>query len=165
MTQEEKWNSLYEEINQLTDGLGWPVDEGIKECVTALQAYQFPTTASCEGHIEGNHGSPHPWINISVPKPLDWQDDNKKQEMKTANLKLQESMIKLLEEFYQDRNVPYNARLILDQFGFGEFSLQSLGANVMKLYEKNMVKEQYQLYQKEMQDFGLWLKNKFLAAE
>jgi hypothetical protein len=54
-------------IDQLRDGLGMPVDEGIKSAVVAFRASGYTTTASCEGHAD--HGTLYPWIDFGVEKP------------------------------------------------------------------------------------------------
>lgn len=56
-TQEEKnrhWNALREAADKITDKLGMPIDEEIKELVVSLNALGFRTSMSCYGHIREN---------------------------------------------------------------------------------------------------------------
>lgn len=52
------------EIEHITDGLGLPIDEGIREAVAVLRALDIETTQSCEGHRD--RGSPSPFIDVEV---------------------------------------------------------------------------------------------------
>ena len=79
------------EVEEVTDGLGKGIDKGIKEAVIAMKAYDFPTDHSCEGHLEGEHGLPYPWVRIYAPEPEGWQDSEEKQkEWTVENLKQQQ---------------------------------------------------------------------------
>ncbi len=60
--KQQRWNSILSKVEQITDKLGKPVDEGIKETVAAFIASGFATDGSCEGHLDG--GLPYPWIVI-----------------------------------------------------------------------------------------------------
>jgi hypothetical protein len=60
--KQEKWNYITKEIEFIVDKLGEPIDNGIKESVIALNAHNFGTMASCEGHLD--HGFPYPWVDI-----------------------------------------------------------------------------------------------------
>lgn len=55
---------IREEVAQIVDALGKPIDEGIVDSIVYLKALDIPTTQSCEGHPEG--GRPWPWIRIGV---------------------------------------------------------------------------------------------------
>jgi hypothetical protein len=63
--REEELKRIRKEIEQITDGLGMPIDEGIKEAVAIFNAVGLYTSASCEGHID--RGISAPWIEISAP--------------------------------------------------------------------------------------------------
>ena len=51
------------QVDSMRDALGKPVDAGIKSLVTALNVSGFPTTASCEGHLDW--GVPAPWVDVA----------------------------------------------------------------------------------------------------
>lgn len=96
-------------IDELADKLGMPVDEGIKSTVAALWLWDFPTTGSCEGHLD--RGLAFPWVDIGV-------GDRK------ANKPIRSKMRKFLEQFYEDRTSNYQIKMA-DKGLFGNFRLQS----------------------------------------
>ena len=67
MTQEQVWKTLHDNLQGITDSLGTPIDEGIKETVVALSVHDFLTLASCEGHLE--RGCCYPWVDVLLPTP------------------------------------------------------------------------------------------------
>jgi hypothetical protein len=52
-------------VDKVVDGLGYPMDESIKEDVVAFKVAGFFTVASCEGHLR--RGRKTPWVAIAVP--------------------------------------------------------------------------------------------------
>jgi hypothetical protein len=58
-------SKLRKKVDKITDALGMPVDEGIKEAVIMFNAVGLYTSASCEGHLD--HGLPAPWIDVEAP--------------------------------------------------------------------------------------------------
>ena len=52
------------EVDTITDALGLPIDKNIRRVIAALRMHEFPTRASCEGHV--NWGSPYPWIDMGT---------------------------------------------------------------------------------------------------
>lgn len=50
-----------ENINNIGDSLGYPIDPGIKDLVLQLNRLGIITTASCEGHL--THGLCYPWVD------------------------------------------------------------------------------------------------------
>ncbi len=161
--KQKKWEQIAAEVEQITDSLGKGVDEGIKETVIALKAYEFPTDQSCEGHMEGEHDHPYPWMQIYAPEPEGWQEDEEKQkEWTRENLKEQQKMLDLLAEFYQSRNTPFDARITFDKVGaFGGFRIQSMGADTMQLLNKEDLAEKVKAYKQEMADFTEFLKDRY----
>jgi hypothetical protein len=59
------WLHRLEEIEHIRDALGFPVDQNIRETIVALNLSGFPTSASCEGHIDRAKGAP--WIKVEAP--------------------------------------------------------------------------------------------------
>ena len=51
-------------VDEIKDGLGMPVDDGIKPLVVGFLCAEVLTTASCEGHT--GHGLPYPWVDIPI---------------------------------------------------------------------------------------------------
>ncbi len=56
------WDRYVTAVDRAVDGLGTPIDDGIKEALIALKVNGFGTLASCEGHID--RGLPYPWVAI-----------------------------------------------------------------------------------------------------
>jgi hypothetical protein len=56
------WESVESFVEELRDGCGKPVDQGIKKMVIALNLLGYTTVQSCEGHI--NSGLPYPWVAL-----------------------------------------------------------------------------------------------------
>jgi hypothetical protein len=64
-----RWSAALRDVAALTDRLGLPVDPGIRDAVAALNLAGFPTTQSCEGHVNAaGHGLPSPWVELDLPR-------------------------------------------------------------------------------------------------
>lgn len=174
--KEIAWEKKMTEVNEITDSLGKGVDEKIKESVTAFLIHGFTTSGSCEGHIhEGGgekHGLPYPWVEVYAPEPEGWREaegDRKEQleqEWRIKNFEQQRKMMGFLEEFYRDRETPFDARLTFDRIGtFGGFRVQSFGARITAILTPEEQKQKLALYQKEMEDFTKFLKDKHFSKE
>ncbi|MDI6820652.1 MAG: hypothetical protein QMD65_00540 [Patescibacteria group bacterium] len=163
----------------MTDEWGG-IDEKIKETITILNLLGITTTGSCEGHID--YSAPAPWIKITAlhePKKIKqnkeaywkWQNENQKFRQKT---------LKLLNEFYKDRIVAPDIRLVIENAKAG-FWIHNGGKdykqwreivqynaskkekdrkNYMDDKEKVKRKKILHDYQKEMQAFTKFLKEK-----
>jgi hypothetical protein len=154
---EAAWSKARRAVDRITDGLGKTVDSGIRDVVTALQVYKFPTTGSCEGHL--NWGLTYPWIEVGAPHPDAWKEGEARVEARRRkNLAHQERLLDLLSQFYQDRNTPFDARLQLAKQAFGAFRLQNVGAEPLVLHSARERRGKLDLYQREMADFGAFLR-------
>jgi len=163
LEKESLLNSIREKINQLTDKLNEPIDEGIKDAVVMLNAFGLNTSQSCEGHIEKDRISA-PWVEIypKEPEKENWQDDEElREKVEKEALEQKLKTIKLLNEFYKNRKVDYDTMLSLDKIGYG-FRLQSNGLEILKHLSKEEQLEKQKLYKKEMEEFSKFLKDKFL---
>ena len=78
--KEIQWKTLEQELEKTIDGRGKRVDEKIKFPVIALQANDFATTASCEGHKD--RGLPWPWIDVESALELKLMHDARFNELK-----------------------------------------------------------------------------------
>jgi hypothetical protein len=66
------WSETRAELDELADGLGLPIDAGVKEAVTAFRVNGFPTGQSCEGHVEERFGEMvklRPYVQVELPTP------------------------------------------------------------------------------------------------
>lgn len=126
--KEEYWKRVEQGLDDVGDKLGYRIDEGIRETVTALSVMGLPPSASCEGHLDW--GCPHPWVDIEEPnEPKKYKngknktDEYKKWEEKNKELRqLAES---LLEEFYNGRNISDDMKIGIKNYGNGRFRMQN----------------------------------------
>jgi len=158
------WEEISAEVEAMTDRFGNRVDEGIKKAVITLRANGFPTYSSCEGHLD-REAVLHPYVLVSTEEFEGWEDDeNVANQMRSENLENQRRMIRLLNEFYENRKSPYDAHLTLETFGPTHgFSLFSIGADVMKVLNPTERREKLRLYRQEIDDFVDFLKSKFFS--
>ncbi len=166
--KEKRWEQERRNVEEITDKLEEGIDEGIKDTVIALRVLEFPTSGSCEGHTSGEHGTPYPWIDICVPRPEGYEEDEedreKRHEWNIENLKEQKRMIDLLDEFYSDRKTPFDVMISFRHIGiYGEFRLQSFGADIMELMTPEEQEEKRRQYKKELDDFAQFCKEEYLA--
>lgn len=174
--QKAAWQKVYQEVERIVDKLGKPVDPGIKESVVALRVLGLETQASCEGHLD--RGVKGPWIDVGpeIPQALkdrmreqrkhgghmDPELENKVGELKIKNLEDQLRLMGLLEEFYNDRNVPLERRLILKFYPY-DARLISQGAELQDLYRPEVQREKLKEFQKEMAAFTKFVKEKYFS--
>jgi len=75
-------------------------------------------------------------------------------------------MMGYLDEFYQERETPFDARLVFERIGmFGGFCVQSFGAKMMELMSSAEQFNKRGLYRKEMNDFAGFLKDEYFSQE
>ena len=67
--KELRWEKTRREVDEIGDRLGFGIDQGIKETVTAFMVNGFPLSGSCEGHAD--RALPVPWIEIKAPNEPD----------------------------------------------------------------------------------------------
>lgn len=60
-----KLEEIRHDVESISDRLGKPIEEGIKETVVMFKANGLPTSDSCEGHVE--RGLPVPYVEVSAP--------------------------------------------------------------------------------------------------
>ncbi|MCK4520457.1 hypothetical protein KAT95_01135 [Candidatus Parcubacteria bacterium] len=173
--KEKRLKEIEKEVKKIADAEGRPIDPGIKETVITLKALEFPTYQSCEGHpakrpeeieVKG-HQSRAPWVWIKSPEPKNLKESESVQkEWKKENLKHQSRMIELLDEFYKDREVAFDIRLHIESRGiYGAFAITNQGADVVEDLPQAKQEEGILVYQKEMQEFSKFLKEKYFQGE
>ena len=173
--KEKRLKEIEKEVEKIADAEGMPIDPGIKETVIALKALEFSTYESCEGHpaehpeeieVEG-HQSRAPWVWIESLEPKNLKESELAQkEWKRENLKHQSRMIELLDEFYKDREVTFDVQLHMDSRGiYGAFAITNQGADVVEAWPQAEQEKKRLVYQKEMQEFSKFLKEKYLQGE
>ena len=174
--KEIAWEKKMAEVNEIADRLGKGVDEKVKESVSAFLIHEFITSGSCEGHMaeegEEQHGLPYPWVEVYAPEQEGWKEaegdkkEQMEQEWRIKNFEQQRKMMGFLEEFYYERETPFDARLVFDGVGaFGGFRVQSFGAEMTAILKSEEQKQKLALYQKELEDFTNFLKGKYFSKE
>lgn len=166
-----RWEQIAEEVDAITDVLGHSIEDGIKPAVIALQALEFPTSQSCEGHVrteegEEQQGNAYPWVEIYAPEPEGIESEEEKERVwRTANLKLQRRMIEYLAQFYESRKSDFDARMGFRNIGmFGGFRIQSIGGEIMEILSLKEQQEKRELYKSEMDKFTAFLKEQYFAS-
>jgi hypothetical protein len=87
------------------------IDRQIRGLVLALNTRSIPTSGSCEGHVD--HGSPAPWIKVTpADKTLQLGSDMKS---KGNAYEVRYRILKYLKEFYRERSVPRDVRIVVER--------------------------------------------------
>lgn len=159
------------EVDEVVDGLGQPIDEGIKETVVYLNALGVETSASCEGHLkklDGQNGIPAPWVEI-YPESLAFKNEQDadnpeivaRMDKESQALKLQ--LQKILSEFYEeDNSTPEKSRIVLWPIGYG-YRFQSEGVDPVNDNAENGSEEKLMAYRAEMKRFTEFLEKKYFG--
>lgn len=183
-----KWNEISTQIDQITDGLGRPIDRDIRESVIAFNAFGFQTAQSCEGHSDRAAGNP--WIDIKTPPipELEAKTNKAYENAKKARLEknpisdelfeiyhnfldeerrpiLEESrrMSELLEKFYKMHQSSYDARIIIKNVYKGASRIESTGGFLQDIAEPQIREQKLAEYQGEMKAFTQFLKSRFFS--
>lgn len=209
--KQKRWEDKRREIDLRADVQGLEIDKGIKESVVAFNMTGFPTSASCEGHIDG--GNAAPWIEVSASDepeerfageneifqkvaekygiPFEdvknmrnadayWEAQkiackNKEtpeyKKWEAENKDLQKKATQLLQEFYQEREVSPGCRLQIEEFAGGLFRVHNGGEDydldLTKLSDQDREElgKRLKQYQKEMEEFTAFLKEKYFRED
>ena len=163
--KQKRWDEITAEIETIGDGRGHGIDEGIKKPIIGLMSFDFPTSQSCEGHLDQS-GTPFPWVQIMADEPEQYDHPPETNPKWIALNQIQrDKMVLLLEEFYTNRNTTPDAKIIMDDIGnYGTFRLQSQGGSEIEDLPKSGLVDKYSLYVSEMEDFGAFLKEKFFKS-
>ncbi len=113
------------EVKHLKDGLGRPVDPGIVEAVTILNACSFTTRSSCEGHPRVVHSEKYrpsltPWVRVECESGDELH-----------------MLVGLLQRFYSGHAAPSHYALLVLELLKDEKILVNIvnaGADVLKKY-------------------------------
>jgi len=157
MNKQKLWDKEAKWVEKIADGLGKPIEKGIKEAVIALNLLGFKTACSCEGHIE--RARPYPWVIIDVPR-------SKKKKAVHRNMNA------LLDEFYSDPNFSRDDDVVIEMFPhgiFGDFRLQGHGSKILDELPKELLTRRIRAkilkrYRAEMNLFSTFLKERFFKS-
>jgi hypothetical protein len=67
----KKYKAALNTVREYRDGLGLPVDAGIRKTVALINLLGFNTFMSCAGHMHLDHGTLTPWVDVRVPTQKD----------------------------------------------------------------------------------------------
>jgi hypothetical protein len=122
------FDQVRQEVAQLADKLGNPIDPGILDTVAAFHMHGIHTVGSCEGHLD--HATTGPYVMFESPqsgellKQLQEIPDKTRPEYKKVfheasklNMAEVQKLLPLLDGFYEDRDTPHSRRLIIRCFG------------------------------------------------
>ena len=163
-------DAVRKKVENATDAVGHPIEVGIKETVVMFNAFELPTTQSCEGHIDletrsGPRQTMGPWVEIYPEEPTQegWQnDDELRRKVEEESDRYLAKATTLLNEFYANREVFGDEKIGTEPMAYG-FRVQSSGLEKLKNPNDKNQQEKGKIYQKEMERFTLFLKEKFLS--
>lgn len=188
--KEQRWKQVATEFNKITDKLGLPIDAGILDTVIALNLFNVNTTQSCEGHIDRAIAAPwvdiqapetdelkqlrvrakQTWTTIDAAQKAGKPDEDLaplyqnlhrlNAEVKRPQLKEIQKVTRLLAEFYQNRQVPYERILTIHGY-----RLESQGVPFQEIISPEERRKKLLEYQEEMKAFTAFLKNKYTFTQ
>lgn len=144
LVKQQRLNQVAADFQRITDRLGMPIDRGIFDTVVTFNVLGINTAASCEGHLHRGYAAPWIDIEAretpelleiqrrvqSLKRAIDTEPHTMPPTEKTEQL-LQEyhalrrearrphleearKVMPLLDEFYRERRVPADRRLIIE---------------------------------------------------
>jgi hypothetical protein len=172
-------------MQQVTDQLGKGIDPGIFESVVVLNALQFSTQQSCEGHV--GRGRPAPWITFTSPEAVTLSRDaarlfaqgeqaektqgevaaqllyeqanHFKRSAEAVHSQNQRRLIEYLAAFYSDYRPAYDRLLVVYSRHPACSILESQGATSLVGQPLVVQAEKLSDYQDEMHLFTAFLKD------
>jgi len=173
----------------MTDKLGKPIDAGIFDTVIALNLFNIHTTQSCEGHLDYGIAAPWVEIQspetdelsslrtsahklADTIETLEYEDRPDEElaplyqeiqrldrEVRRPQLEELQKVMRLLTEFYQNKQVPYDRLLTIR----GN-RIEAQGAPFQAIIAPEERNQKLLAYQAEMKAFTTFLKNKYLSS-
>lgn len=188
--KQSNWAKVAAQVDEIKDGLGKPIEPGIKEAVIALSALGINTTQSCEGHLD--RGFAGPWVEISPEETEELKklrgdikilaaDVDAKEKSKVPREELEElyhkthkldakedryvlsetkKVFDLLTEFYKEKNPSFGQMLIL-RFYRSDARLMCQGTELQGIMSPEEKAANLKRYQGEMRAFTEFLKKKY----
>lgn len=172
--QKKVWQQAKNEVRHLTDRRGMSVDPGILETVAAFRLLGINTTSSCAGHTERTSSGPYvAFVSVQTREyERQAQDigDSSNREYKQlrqkaieSNIREMQKILPYLDQFYTNREVPYNQRLIIKNVGPIASYLMCQGADLMYIADKEQRKKILSNNRAEMRAFTEYLKLQTLS--
>lgn len=181
-----KWNEISERINETTDRLEHPIEEGIKETVVVLNALGFTTSGSCEGHSD--HGARAPYVMLDIDglrealleigklgnqayeAPPGKERDELYSQFRSMEQEAEKPLIEkgillggYLDRFYENRKTSFDERLIIVREA--RINLINQGAVFQSARDTESVAKHLAEYQQEMKEFTEFLKAEYFKVD
>jgi hypothetical protein len=146
--KEQYLEQVFDIVACTVDSQGRPIDLGIMGTVLYLNVHGIRTISSCEGHLD--RGLAYPWVRVPT------EDHGKLVEVLTAfNREHEED-----GEQAMDRTLVVVSALMADMC-----ILQNFGAACQNEREPQRRAQKLAEYQREMQSFAEWLRDRFFEGE
>ena len=157
------------ETAQRVADLGQHVDDGVLDTVTALRMRGFNPVDACEGHDDRVTGGPYVMFeaegsNELMQKLVRLEDPNADEykelyaQITRLNLGEVQKLLKLVGEFYDQRDTPHAERLIIRCFGPSVPKLMCQNADLGDVMDERDRKNLLSDNQLEMMAFTNFLK-------
>lgn len=175
LEKEIKWKNVEKEVdnikNESIHGLG--IDPKIRRTVIALNVFGIDTIMSCEGHLDRGQGVPYVEISAHGTAQMRLDSDNAyvqqrhaeyerlKERSISINKKLLNKLQNYLDEFYKDRDVKQDCRLIAEMNSYGVIRLKNFGEQSEQEADSSERLANLTVFQGEMEKFGKFLEDKF----
>lgn len=177
LSKTEQWEQLAADVDTWGDGLGYPLDEGIKETVIVLNLLGFETAQSCEGHQ--NWGQPFPWVYFKYKDPIYDELAKKYEDIDPLSENYGEEIVKVSEQM--DNVIPLQIQEIqplndlLDEYystakkepkwfvlpGANIYFLYPIDFEIAEVRQGEERAAMLEVYRAEMKDLTEFMKNKF----
>lgn len=97
--KQEYWDEAQNNIEQISDLLGKPIEHGIKETIIALMVNGIHTSSSCEGHI--NEKISFPYVHIKAEGEPQYRYNSENEIVKDL---LKKYHLNKMNEIFSDEN-------------------------------------------------------------
>jgi HAD superfamily hydrolase (TIGR01509 family) len=166
------WQRAQQEVRQLADRLGRPIDHKIEDTVAILRLLEVNTIASCAGHVNRITRGPYimfdsadnAMIHVTMKEIHDRKSIKYKKLFNNAlknNLMERQKILPYLEGFYKNRMVSYNQRIIIEGFGPSINYLMCQGADLRYALDDKRQQLILKRNQAEMRAFTEYMKAKY----
>jgi hypothetical protein len=175
--KQRRWDEIAARLERVVDGIGKPIDQGIKEGVLGLNALGINTTGSCEGHPDWGTYAPYIDIEGEGVEDLDRQlraledkPENYSQgkqifaEIERRNLEERKKLQVLLDAFYRGRATTPLRQLFAKKQGWERSRLESHSADSQKTEPEEIRNQRLLEYQGEMRAFVDFLREKYFTT-
>ncbi len=168
--REQQLQAIRDELSEVKDGLGEPIDPGITETLVGLKANGINTTQSCEGHDD--RAEALPWVDVGATEPDGWKESEElKVQWTEENTVIAERLKHILDKWQaqriQEGQTPDDAHVLeLHERGiYGAVRLEARDqVRVSRLTSTERVQSTV-TYKAAMREFAEYLQSLFLDEQ